>query len=89
MFSNSNSPLVDLLPETIEVMKELGVGETRDKWSLDSIPVGGHKLIKASDMPSKNWTGPAVSESQKKAGLRISVRKTKKPEIPLMIIRTA
>ena len=89
MLNNNESPLVNLLPETHKMMQEFGIGLTRDKWSLDLIEVGGFKLIKASEMPSKNWTGPAVSDIQKSAGLKISVRKTTNPEFPLVVIRTA
>ena len=78
-----------LLPETVAMLDEMGVGFTRDKWELDSFPVGGFRLVKASDMPSKGWTGPSVSDTQKAAGMKISVRKTLVAETPLMVIRLA
>jgi len=87
MLSNENYTDTKFLPETLKMMKDMGIGSTRDKWELDSIPVGGFRLIKASEMPSKNWTGPAISETQKATGLKISVRKTSNPEFPLVVIR--
>ena len=89
MLSNENYTNTKFLPETLKMMKDMGIGSTRDKWELDSIPVGGFRLIKASEMPSKNWTGPGVSDSQKASGLTISVRKTNDPEHPIVIIRTS
>ena len=79
----------NLKPETLQMMKELGIGSTRDKWELDTIEVGGFRLIKSSEMPSKAWTGPSVSDVQKASGVRISVRKTNNPETPLAVIRLA
>ena len=82
-----DSETSSLLPETLKMMEHFGIGCTRDKWRLDSIAVGGFRLVKASEMPSKNWTGPAISETQKATGLKISVRKTSNPEFPLVVIR--
>ena len=84
-----DSETSSLLPETLKMMEHFGIGCTRDKWRLDSIAVGGFRLVKASEMPSKNWTGPGVSDSQKASGLTISVRKTNDPEHPIVIIRTS
>jgi len=89
MLQNENYDGAKLLPETLKMMSDFGIGSTRDKWELDSIEVGGYKLIKASEMPSKGWTGPALSEAQKSSGLKISVRKTNNPEFPLAVIRIA
>ena len=89
MINKDKSLSGDLLPETLKMMEEFGIGSTRDKWKLDSIPVGGYKLIKVSEMPSKEWTGPTASEIQKAAGLSVSVRKTNNPDFPIAVIRTS
>lgn len=86
--SHKSIDLSELSVETIRAMEELGVGRTRsDKWGLEDIPEGSHKVIPRKEFPSVNWKGPVLSPTQKEVGMRIAVRKTRNGDY--IVIRLA
>ena len=59
------------------------------KYDWDNMKVGQGFAIAKTEMPSVNYNGPTLPDYLYRQGWRISCRKTKNPDYPLFVKRTA